>query len=369
MRIHNLLVLVLACAAWAACDTADDEGGFDLGDYVPCQDCDVGAAGTDAGDGAALGETADGAADVPAGAADAAAEVSAADVADAAEGCGGAAWGCGACLCDLPGRAFRIRTLRVTGPTVPTAPNPAALPEFLNAVWEEDVRRYLLNVLFRVDAVDAAAGTLTLVGGSAWHDVALDALPGPGEPVTVVPTVYHLLPGASAPFTVQLDGGCRFALASAAPTVPFHSGPEDHPLTCTATALGDAVPLRAFAPAATVDAACAGFVSGTFQACLRQVDADQVCTWGPAPDYSDWYLAPDESFADEPGTADFCKRWCGVTSGTTTTKWTSLGGFVAIVGVPLTCDGDGDGIADGYAVSAEFEAEVVALSGAGDAPR
>jgi hypothetical protein len=47
--------------------------------------------------------------------------------------------------------------------------------------------------------------------------------------------------------------------------------------------------------------------------------------------------------------------------GACVSAWTNFGGFVTVIRVPLGCDSDGDGADDGYAVSVEFEAEVVEL--------
>lgn len=279
------------------------------------------------------------------------------------------------CLTSLTGRAMRFKRLTVTEPIVPTAPTPEALPQFLNGIWQEDVRRYILNIMLQVQAVDVETRTLTLVGGAAWHDLEFQDLPvAPGDPVTQVPSEYTLLAGLSAPFTVQLDQACGFTLTSDPPTVGFHPGPEDipgmadHPTICTSEGseviqTANSIPIVDLRPTGTINASCTGVVSGTLRGCIARDAADRICSWGPAPDYSDWYYTPNEDWPDTPRTPDFCKRWCGTTPpANRVSAWVNFGGFVSVIGVPLECDSDGDGVNDGYAIAGDFEAEIVDIA-------
>lgn len=297
------------------------------------------------------------------------AQTAAADVSCPACDCQTAGTGtCRDCIASLAGKAMRFRSLTVTEPLVPTAPNPAALPEFLNGIWQEDVRRYILNIMLRIDTVDTETGTLTLVGGAGWHDLGMDDLPTePGGDLTQIPSVYTILAGASAPFTVQLDEECSFTLTSAAPTVGFHPGPADHPNICTSEGTpliptANSIPIVDLNPSGTINSTCTGVVSGKLRGCIASEAAARICSWGPAPDYTEWYYTPNQDWPDTPSTPDFCKRWCGVTPGSSTTKWTNFGGFVTIIRVPLECDSDGDGTNDGYAIAGDFEAEIVDLA-------
>lgn len=271
---------------------------------------------------------------------------------------------CIACLPSLEGKAMRFRSLIVTEPTVPTAPDPTALPQFLNKIWQEDVRRYILNILLRIESVDATTGTLTLVGGAGWHELTMDQLPTePGGEVMQVPSQFFLLPGASEPFTVQLDEKCAFSLTSDPPTLGFHPGPEDHPNICTTAEFGNAIPISNLTPTGEINGTCTGVVRGTLRGCIRKEAADRICSWLPAPDYTEWYYTPNDDFPNAvPGTTDICKAACGVTPGTRVSKWTNFGGFVRIIGVPLGCDADGDGEDDGYAIAGDFEAEIVDIA-------
>jgi len=223
------------------------------------------------------------------------------------------------CLTSLTGRAMRFKSLIVTEPTVPTASDPDALPKFLNKIWQEDVRRYILNIMLQIQSVDPATRTLTLVGGAAWHDLGMEDLPVvPGDPVTQVPSVYTLLAGVSGPFTVQLDESCGFTLTSDPPTVGFHPGPADPPNICTSDntpviPTANSIPIVDLVPTGTINPSCTGVVSGTLRGCIAKEAADRICSWGPAPDYSAWYYTPNEDWPDAPGTPNFCKRWCGTT--------------------------------------------------------
>jgi hypothetical protein len=271
---------------------------------------------------------------------------------------------CHDCLPALAGVAMRFTSLTITEPVVPTAPDPTALPQFLNGMWTEDVRRYVLNVLLRIDGVEPAAGDaparLLVTAGAGWHDVPLEGLPlKPGDPLTSQPTQFYLLPGSTGTFQVELDAGCAFEpLGETA--LGFHPGPEDHPTICSPDN-GDAIPIERLSPTGAITPDCRRIVAGRLSGCIPKAVADRICSWSPSPDLRGWYLEPNESFEPVDGDVRYCKRWCGTTEGSTTTKWTNFGGFVTIVRVPLTCDSDGDGQPDGYTIAGDFEAEIVAL--------
>ncbi len=281
--------------------------------------------------------------------------------------CGPACTGtCMDCLAGLKGKAMRFSVLTVTEPIVPTAPNPEALPEYLNGIWQEDVRRAVLNIMLYVEDVDVETRTLTLRGGAGWHDQSMDQLPKVGEEVTVVPTGYRFLAGTSGPFTVVLDDACHFELTSDPPTVGFHPGPEDiagipdHPNICTSEdpviPTRNSIPVVNLTPSGDLKADCSGVLAGSLRGCIAKEAAARICAWGPAPNYDDWYIEPDETAADTPGTAYFCQHWCAPTS------WLNFGGIVSMAKVPLACDSDGDGTNDGYGIAGDFEAQVIDLA-------
>lgn len=262
---------------------------------------------------------------------------------------------CHDCLAALAGAGMRFTSLVITEPVVPTAPDPSALPTFLNNMWTEDVRRHVMNILLRIDAVTAGDDGVTrldVTAGAGWHDVPIADLPQkPGDPLTRVPTSWYLIPGSLGTFRVELDAGCAFTpLGETA--LGFHPGPEDSPTMCTPD-FGNAIPISRLLPAGRITPDCRGIVAGHLSGCIPRETADRICSWGPSPDLTGWYLQPDETVPPvDP--ASYCRRWCG-------TRWVSFGGFVRIIRVPLTCDGDGDGEPDGYTIAGDFTAEIVPL--------
>lgn len=275
---------------------------------------------------------------------------------------GGRTGTCHDCLASLVGVGMRFTVLTITEPFVPDAPNPAALPEFLNNMWTEDVRRYVLNIILRVDEVDTAAGRLSVTAGAGWHDVPLADLPQkPGDPLTQVPTTYYLMPGSVGTFRVALDADCDFEpLGETA--LGFHPGPEDSPTMCSPD-FENSIPIQRLLPSGRIAADCRRIVSGHLSGCIPKATADRICSWGPSPDLTGWFFEPNPAYEPVDGVS-YCKRWCGTTPGATTTQWTNFGGFVTIIRVPLTCDTDGDGELDGYSIAGDFEAEVVPIAAA-----
>jgi hypothetical protein len=226
-------------------------------------------------------------------------------------------------------------------------------------MWAEDVRRFLLNVMLAIETVDYASREVSLSVSSAWHDLEGDSLQlHAGEPVMQIPTVYTVNSSSTGNGTALIVEECEISTSVGLPLIKLQTGFEEMPLTCTSEALQNSLPLRDFGLPARLGTDCSNLVQGTFRACLRKDDADRVCTWGLSPDYTGWYYVPNETFPDEPGTANGCKRWCGVL-GSSSTQWTNLGAFIGSLGVPLSCDSDGDQVLDGYELTGEFEAVLV----------
>ena len=268
---------------------------------------------------------------------------------------------CNGCLESMVGRAMRFRELVVTEPIVPTAPNPQGLPDFLNGIWQEDVRRYILNIMLRVDAVDLTTGQLSLVGGAGWHNLTFDQIVGPGEEVTVPPSTFYLIPGSLGAFTVTIDDTCHFTPIGDT-QLGFHPGPDDHATICGPEFdYPNAIPILKLTPTGAITDDCTAVVQGHLEGCIPKADADKICSWGPAPDYSGWYFAQNDAITPIDGTAEYCKHWCGTTPGASFSKWTNFGGFVTIIRVPLSCDSDGDGVMDGYGIAGDFTADLVDL--------
>lgn len=282
---------------------------------------------------------------------------------------------CRTCLATMEGKALRFTRIHVTEPRIeepcpdpPCEPN-LALPNFLNTIWGEDVRRNILNILLRLDRSEPAAGTLTFTGGAAWHDRDARALfkVGPYVPLPseLVPSGFHFLPDYTSCFTGTLDSGCTWRSTTAHAKLSFHPGPADAATVCTELYAGqperqDAIPINEVQATGRIRSDCRGIVDGTISGCIARDAACRICSYMLAPSYASWYDSEIPAIHGPPCSAPYCERWCGRSS-TGQLLWVNFGKFVSDLGVQTTCDSDGDGTADGYRIAGTWEAELVEL--------
>ncbi len=271
--------------------------------------------------------------------------------------------------CIAPGMCFRFKKIEVTEPSVPEG-----LPAFLNNIWTPDVQAYRLNILLCIDGVTAKPDgtvTLTVTAGAAWHDL-------PFEQVLPVqhsnkPSWFEFVKGFTTTFTAEVTTDCTFRTVGPA-NLWFHPGPVDHALVCSAgdPAIGlpvDTIPIENLVAHGSFDNTCTLISSGALEGCIADAAACQICSFILAPDYKGWAKTPDPSVTDwQPCAYAYCMRHCGTASGAGglapgSPIWANFGDFVRGLGVPLTCDTDGDGTTDGYGLAGHWEAGRVPYKG------
>lgn len=271
--------------------------------------------------------------------------------------------------CIAPGMCFRFDKIEVTEPSVPEG-----LPAFLNSIWTPDVQAYRLNILLCIDDVTAKPdGTLSLAvtAGAAWHDLPFDQV----LPVqhSNKPSLFEFVEGFTTTFTAEVAADCTFRTVGPA-DLWFHPGPVDHALVCSAGDPGiglpvDTIPIEALVAHGSFDNTCTRITSGKLEGCIANAAACQICSFMLAPDYKEWNKEPDTTITNaEPCKSSYCNRHCGYASGQVLLPkgspiWANFGGFVQGLGVPLTCDTDGDGSADGYGLAGNWEAGRISYKG------
>lgn len=260
--------------------------------------------------------------------------------------------GCHACL--VPGMAFRFSKLDVTEPSYPPG-----LPEFLNAIWAPDIDAYRLNVLLQLKTITPNGdGTLDLVvtAGSAWHDKTPQEVMPVGGPVDggATPTSYHFVEGATRDLEIRVDENCNLVTKQPG-FLPFHPGPLDFGLICTAGDPAfdmslDTIPLAHLEAVGTFAQDCSAVGGASLEGCIEAQAACQICSFFVAPDYSLAERNPDTTITATPCSASYCERHCG------RAIWANFGMFVDSIGVPQNCDADEDGTKDAYQIAGDWEA-------------
>jgi hypothetical protein len=259
--------------------------------------------------------------------------------------------------CIVPGLSFRFTKLDVKEPSFP-----AELPNFLNQIWDPDIRDSRLNVVLRIKTVtprDDNTLEVTLTAGSAWHDLTVDdVLATDGS--AAIPSTYYLLEGATSELSVIVDENCD--VQSTVPGfLPFHPGPNEFGLICTGgdESLGmgkDIIPLaKLSATAGRFNSECTQITGGYLEGCIRAEAACQICSFLFAPDYTLWRNDGDPQKPDTACSADYCEHHCG------RQVWVNFGAFVEGIGVPQSCDADGDGVMNAYQIAGDWTADKIEL--------
>jgi len=274
----------------------------------------------------------------------------------------------GACLsCLQPGIAMRFSKLDVKEPS-----EPLGLPEFLNAIWAPDIDDSRLNIVLRIDAIEditsgSAKKRITVSVGSAWHELTAGVASTVDQVIEVggkkTPVKFYFLEGAYSQFTIEVNEDCTFTSVGDA-SLKFHPGPMDHGLICSAgsQAMGfdaDTIPMDKLLATGRFGDTCETIESGTLRGCIARTAACEICSFGPAPDYSLWKIQKDTSGGNVPCEASYCAANCAKG------LWVNFGGFVNDLGVPLQCDYNDSGANNGYLIAGDWQAKAVPF---GDAP-
>lgn len=253
---------------------------------------------------------------------------------------------CPACL--KPGIAFRLTKLDVQKPE-----EPAALKDFLNAIWAPDICAQRLNIILKLDEVKSGQDgktTIKFTAGSGWP------CPGgvPADPKTMLqvqcddPTIvkqeeFCFVEGGTTVIEAVVDEKCHFVTTGEA-FLNFHPGPVDHAYICSAGDPGiglnrDTIPLANLFAYGDFNADCTEITAGLLSGCIKQEAADQICSFLAAPNYSTYDMSNKDSKAcdDLPpgytcvGTAYYCMKNCNKSG------WANFGGFTRDNGVPVEC--------------------------------
>lgn len=263
----------------------------------------------------------------------------------------------GACHeCLAVGMAFRFSALDVLEPS-----EPPGLPAFLNGIWKPDVNAYRLNIILQIASIEDngdGSKTISFTAGSGWHDLTMEQIL-PVQGGDDEPTSFTFVGGSTTEFTAVVDADCNFETRGATNMLWFHPGPFDHALICSAgddtiDLPKDTIPIANLVAHGAISDTCDMIVDARLDGCIAAEAACQICSFGPAPNYSQWNYEQDPEAAGMACEASYCQRWCG-------RYWANFGGFVQGIGVPLACDIDSDGTMDAYLLSGDWEATQVPM--------
>ncbi len=266
--------------------------------------------------------------------------------------------GCHACL--APGMTFRFTKLDVTEPSFPPG-----LPNYLNGIWGPDIDAYRLNVLLQIKTVtpnDDGTMDLVVVAGSAWHDKTPAEVLPIGGPIDggSTPSSFYFVDGATRDLDFRVDKNCNM-ITKKPGFLPFHPGPKDFGLICTAGddahQMGvDTVPLAHLEATGTFAQDCSAVYGAELEGCIKVEAACQICSFAYAPDYAMAERNPDTTALGTPCEASYCERFCAKAI------WANFGLFVDSIGVPVSCDADMDGTNDAYQIAGGWEAVAITMS-------
>lgn len=263
---------------------------------------------------------------------------------------------CKACL--APGMCFRFNQIHVIEPQL--------LAEYLNGIWQQDVKDYRLNILFCIKSGTLNAdGSLRLEveAGAAWHNLAFEeVLPLDNGKV---PDWFEFVSGFTTEFVAEVTPECKFKTVGEASLV-FHPGPADKGLICSAgdPNIGlpaDSIPMGGLEAEGLFDSSCSTITAGTLSGCIGKDAACQICSFVLAPNYEEWNKEGDQSVNPVSCDKSYCDHHCGYASGKVKLNkgdmiWSNFGWFVGgLPDLPL-CDLDKDGTDDAYFLSGSWAA-------------
>ncbi len=225
----------------------------------------------------------------------------------------------------LDGRVYRFTEMRIE--------EPYALAGLLNDLWENDIDKHILNVMF---VIGRARPSET---GYPLHDATLDAASGWRDPPELVldegqaVESYCVLPGTRSPMTLvpktDCSGKCEVETQGRG-ELNFFAGSMDAPLNCSPDLeVPNSIPVRQVEASFVFDDDCTRIIHGRLTACLRRDEAMRICMCLRMPPDFDYTCTMAESpdmpeLGDEPTATelnDYCSA-CG------DGQWMALGGIL-----------------------------------------
>ena len=235
------------------------------------------------------------------------------------------------CKCDYDsfgGSPFRLTRLEID--------EPEELATLLNTIWNTDILRNVVNVLFVVtdfeEGTAAAFNRITFKVGPGWRSPheELSIPPADGDPSESMVDSYCMLEGYDVDMSVKPYHvhQCVFKTEEAG-ALYFHTGPLDNPIVCAPELEPpNSIPIQNLKVRLALNENCDGFTDGHLEGCIAVDEANKICmclTTGQCPmehvDMGDY---------ESDDLAAYCKDKCGF-------KWISLGQSMAAFGLVPTC--------------------------------
>ncbi len=236
--------------------------------------------------------------------------------------------------CQCSAEDLVTRTLRISRFEID---EPEALFSVLNPMWTGEIRKNIMNVLFRIDAAEegtlVAFKSITMTAGPAWRDPPTPADLSPTDlaaaPESMVDS-YCMLDGLSVELELKNYRGyqCQFKNTVSA-SLFFHVGGRDDPLMCAPLLeTANATPINDLKIRFGFNEDCTGIKDGFLDGCIAVEDADRMCVCTVAGNCKyTGDLAAEHTPDDLPG---YCNAACGP-------GWTSFGGIIRAVGIAPSC--------------------------------